>query len=284
VSEPGAKTSNDAAGAAAPNPLGTTVLHSIEGGISRITLNKPDAANAVSPDQRNLIIQLLADADADPAVRVVVIGAVGKYFCAGADLRGMASGMGGVRLTGSTMHSMLNGAQKLIAAVLDCGKPVIAAVQGPASGLGSHLAFACDLVVASEKADFSEPFVLRGITLDAAGAYLLPRRVGLQKAKEMVFLGERLPAAEAKTLGLVNTVCSPAEFDAAVDALATRLAGAATTGILLAKRLLNASLDSDRANAFLAEAMAQEVVTRTDDAKEGVASFLEKRPSNFKGH
>lgn len=277
------KTTSGENDAPSSSPLGSTVLHSLDGGICRITLNKPDAANAISPDQRQLLIRLLSEADADPEVRVVVIAATGKHFCAGADLRGMSAAMGGPRPAGSTMRTMLNGAQKLIAAVLDCGKPVIAAVQGPASGLGAHLAYACDLVVAVDSAYFAEPFVLRGITLDAAGAYILPRRVGLQKAKELVFLGDRLPATEAKALGLVNTVCAEAEFQGAVDALAGRLAGAATMGISLAKRQLNASLDADRAGAFLAEAMAQEVVGRTEDSKEGVASFLEKRPPNFKG-
>ena len=117
-----------------------------------------------------------------------------------------------------------------------------------------------------------------------AGAYLLPRRVGLQKAKEMAFLGDRLTVAEAKALGMVNVVCSEAEFPAAVEALAARLAVAATTAISLSKRQLNASLDGDRNAALLAEAMAQEVNGRSDDSQEGVRAFMEKRPSNFKGH
>jgi 2-(1,2-epoxy-1,2-dihydrophenyl)acetyl-CoA isomerase len=281
LSETGAKPG---APADASDPLGATVLHTVDTGVARITLNKPDAANALSPDQRNLIIRLLDEADGDPGVRVVVIGAVGRHFCSGADLRGVANSMGGPRLVGSTMRTMLTGTQKLLSAILDCGKPVIAAVQGPAAGLGAHIAFACDLVVASEAAYFVEPFVTRGITVDAAGSYLLPRRIGLQKAKEMIFLGDRVSAAEAKDLGLVNTVVSEAGFAGAVDALAARLAGAATTAVSLAKRLLNASLDGDRAAAFLAEAMAQEIATRTDDSSEGVNAFLERRPPRFKGH
>lgn len=261
-----------------------TILHEIKGGVMRITLNKPDVANAISPDQRELIVQLMADADADPEVRVVVIGAVGKFFCTGADVRGIAAGQGGPRLVGSTIRTMMNGAQKLVSSVLDCGKPVIAAMHGPAAGMGAHLALACDLIVAVDSAWFSQPHVQRGLTLDAGGAYLLPRRVGLQKAKEMAFLGDRLTVAEAKSLGMVNVVCSEAEFPAAVEALAARLASAATTAISLSKRQLNASLDGDRNAAFLAEAMAQEVNGRSDDSQEGVRSFMEKRPANFKGH
>jgi 2-(1,2-epoxy-1,2-dihydrophenyl)acetyl-CoA isomerase len=262
----------------------TTTLTSLADGIMRITLNKPDAANAISMDQRERIISLLQDGDNDPAVRVIVIAANGKHFCSGADVRGMASKMAGERFPGDTIRTMMQGAQRLIAAVLDCGKPVIAAVQGPAAGMGCHLALASDMIVATENAYFSQPFVLRGLSLDAAGAYLLPRRLGLQKAKEMAFLGDKVTAAEAKTLGLVNIVASEADFASEVDKLATRLANSATMAISLTKRLLNGSLDQDRNTAFLAEAMAQEIIGNTADIKEGVMSFLEKRPSNFKGH
>jgi 2-(1,2-epoxy-1,2-dihydrophenyl)acetyl-CoA isomerase len=261
-----------------------TVLTSLEGGILRLTLNKPDAANAISQDQRNHIIGLLQEADNNPEVRVIVLGANGKHFCSGADVRGMASTMAAPRLAGATIRTLMQGAQRLIAAVLDCGKPVIAAVQGPAAGMGCHLALACDLIVAVDTAWFSQPFVLRGLSLDAAGAYLLPRRLGLQKAKEMAFLGDRMSADEAKMLGLVNIVASEAEFAGEVDKLAARLAAGATMAISLSKRLLNGSLDQDRNAAFLAEAMAQEIVGATLDSTEGVMSFLEKRPSSFKGH
>jgi 2-(1,2-epoxy-1,2-dihydrophenyl)acetyl-CoA isomerase len=260
-----------------------TVLTGLTGGIMRITLNKPEAANAISQDQRERIIALLEAADNDPEVRVVVLAANGKHFCSGADVRAMAGKMAGPRLPGATIRTMMQGAQRLIAAVLDCGKPVIAAVQGPAAGMGCHLALASDLIVATESAWFSQPFVLRGLSLDAAGAYLLPRRLGLQKAKEMAFFGDRISAQEAKTLGLVNVVASEADFAGEVDKLAARLAASATVAISLTKRLLNGSLDQDRNTAFLAEAMAQEIVGTTTDVKEGVASFLEKRPSQFKG-
>jgi 2-(1,2-epoxy-1,2-dihydrophenyl)acetyl-CoA isomerase len=266
------------------DPTDETLLTDLTNGIMRITLNKPEAANAISQDQRERIIALLQDGDNNPDVRVIVIAANGKHFCSGADVRGMASEMAGERLPGSTIRTMMQGAQRLIAAVLDCGKPVIAAVQGPAAGMGCHLALASDMIVATENAWFSQPFVLRGLSLDAAGAYLLPRRLGLQKAKEMAFLGDKVSAAEAKTLGLVNIVASEADFAGEVDKLATRLANSATMAISLTKRLLNGSLDQDRNSAFLAEAMAQEIIGTTHDVKEGVTSFLEKRPSNFKGH
>jgi 2-(1,2-epoxy-1,2-dihydrophenyl)acetyl-CoA isomerase len=263
--------------------LGSTVLYELREGIARITLNRPDAANAITPDQRRVIIHLLEEADGKSEVRAVILDATGRHFCSGADVRGISSGAGGKRLVGETMRLILNGAQKLVMAVMDCSKPVIAAVQGPAAGLGAHLAFACDLVVAAQNAYFQEPFVLRGITLDSGGAYLLARRIGLQKAKELVFLGDKLEAAEAKALGLVNRVCASADLTREVDALAKRLAEGATVAIGLSKRLLNGALDADRATALLAEAMAQELNSRTEDLQEGVNAFIEKRAPKFRG-
>jgi 2-(1,2-epoxy-1,2-dihydrophenyl)acetyl-CoA isomerase len=263
--------------------LGSTVIYELREGVAHITLNRPDAANAITAEQRDVIIHLLQEADAQRDVRAVVLAATGRHFCSGADIRGISSGAGGRRLVGDTMRLIMNGAQKLITAVMDCSKPVIAAVQGPAAGLGAHLAFACDLVVAAEDAYFQEPFVLRGIMLDSGGAYLLARRIGLQKAKELVFLGDRLGAAEAKALGLVNRVCASADFPREVDALAQRLANGATVAISLSKRLLNGALDADRTTALLAEAMAQELNSGTEDLQEGIRAFIEKRAPTFRG-
>lgn len=260
------------------------VLSEVADGVMRVTLNRPDRANAIPPESRDRLVELFGMADADTSVRAVLLQSTGKHFCSGADVSRMSGAMAGPRPVGTTMRTMLGGAQRLIAAILDCGKPVVAAVQGPAAGMGAHLALACDLIVAAEDAWFSQPFVLRGLVLDAAGAYLLPRRVGLQKAKELAFLGDRLSAQDALALGMVNRVCAATELDAEANGLVRRLAEGATTAIGLSKRLLNASLDSDRPGAFLAEAMAQEINGKTDDVKEGVAAFVEKRAVNFRGY
>jgi len=270
--------------------IGTTILHSVASGISRITLNRPDVANAILPEQRNAIIELLAAADGDPEVRVVVLASTGKIFCSGADVSTLsagkpdADGKPATLRAGDGMQRLMKGAQRLITSVLDCSKPVICAVQGTAAGMGAHLAYASDLVVASEAASFIEAFVLRGLAVDAGGAYLLARRIGLQKAKELVFFGDRLSARDAATLGLVNKVVAAAEFETAVTELATRLAAAPTLAISLSKRLLNRSLESDRAGALLEEAMAQEVGFHSGDAQEGVKAFIERRPPQFKGY
>ncbi|WP_436844419.1 enoyl-CoA hydratase/isomerase family protein [Streptomyces wuyuanensis] len=282
-------------------PVTRGVLHRAENGVSWITLDRPEAMNAVTWDQRERIIALLADASADPDVRAVVITATGKGFCAGADLRGEgpgrsgpgnpapgpptegAEGRGRERVPGDVARMIRLGAQRFIAAVLDCEKPVIAAVNGTAAGIGAHLAFACDLVLAAESARFIEVFVRRGLVPDGGGAYLLPRLVGPQRAKELMFFGDALSAADAERMGLVNRVVAADELEKTARAWAERLAQGPTRAIALTKQLVNASLDADRASAFAAEASAVEIAMTTRDANEGVASFVERRAPEYRG-
>lgn len=256
----------------------------VAGGIMRITLNRPDRANAIAPEGRMRLIELLAQADGTPDIRAVLIASSGKHFCSGADVSRMAATMAQKRVVGSTMRTMIGGAQALVTAVLECGKPVVAAVQGPAAGLGATLALACDLIVASEDAWFSFPFTQRGLSMDAGSAYLLPRRIGMQRAKELAFFGDRLSAVDAHALGMVNRVCPADQLGASVEDLIGRLATSATTAISLSKHLLNGSLDVDRHAAFQAEAMAQEINSRTDDVQEGIAAFAEKRGVTYRGY
>ncbi|MFI8878720.1 enoyl-CoA hydratase/isomerase family protein [Streptomyces sp. NPDC055243] len=277
---------------AGTDPLDSLVLHATDNAVSWITLNRPEAMNAVTWDQRERVISLLADASADPAVRAVVITATGKGFCAGADLRGApgggapggsAPGGGAESVPGDVARTIKQGAQRLIAAVLDCEKPVIAAVNGTAAGIGAHLAFACDLVIAAEQAKFIEVFVRRGLVPDGGGAYLLPRLIGPQRAKELMFFGDSVPAADAERLGLVNRVVPADELEKTARAWAERLATGPTRAIALTKQLVNAALESDRATAFAAEAAAQEINMTTADANEGVASFVERRSPSYEG-
>ncbi|MET9854193.1 enoyl-CoA hydratase-related protein [Streptomyces sp. NPDC006450] len=258
------------------------VLHRFESGVSWITLNRPEAMNAVTWDQRERVIALLAEASADPDVRAVVITATGKGFCAGADLRG-APAAPAERVAGDVARMIRLGAQRLITAVLDCEKPVLAAVNGTAAGIGAHLALACDLVIAAEPARFIEVFVRRGLVPDGAGAYLLPRLLGPQKAKELMFFGDAVPAAEAERLGLVNKVVPAEALEETAREWAERLAQGPTRALALTKQLVNASLDSDRATALAAEATAQELNMTTADANEGVASFVERRTPKYLG-
>ena len=270
-------------------PLEQQVLHRVENRVAWITLNRPEVRNAITPDQRNRVIDLLEEAGASLEVGAVVLTATGKGFCTGADLRAGRSAPppkpdgAPDRVMGDAARVIRRGAQRLVAAVMDCEKPIVAAVNGTAAGIGAHLAFACDLVVAAEEARFIEVFVRRGISPDGGGAYLLPRLIGLQKAKELIFFGDDLPAGEAERMGLVNRVVPAAELEAAAGELARRLAAGPTKAISMAKWLLNRSLDSDRRTAFDEEAWAQEMVVTTADATEGLRAFAERRDPRFRG-
>ncbi len=270
-------------------PLTDQVLHRVDDrGIAWITLNRPDVKNAISPDQRDRVISLLGESSADLGVRGVVIGANGDAFCTGADLRASRPAAprpddAPARGVGEVAKLIRDGAQALIAAILDCEKPVVAKVGGTAAGIGAHIALACDLVVAGDGVRFIEVFVRRGLVPDGGGAYLLPRLVGIQKAKELLFFGDDLSAADAAAIGLVNKVVPAAELDATVDELAARLAASPTRALALTKWLVNRSLDSDRATAFQEEAVAQELNMNTVDANEGVAAFVERRQPTYRG-
>jgi 2-(1,2-epoxy-1,2-dihydrophenyl)acetyl-CoA isomerase len=265
------------------------VLRRMEGAVAWIVLNRPDAGNAMTAAMRGQIADWLDEASADLSVRAVVItGAGERAFCSGADLRGNRPGPDRPKgapeqAVGDVARLIRDGWQRLVASVLDCEKPVVAAVNGTAAGGGMHLALACDLVVAAEEARFIEVFVRRGIAPDAGGAWLLTRLVGIQRAKELFFFGDDVPAAEALRLGLVNRVVPLPELEDAARQLADRLAAGPTKAIGVAKWLANRALDVDRATSFSDEALAQELVNRTEDAQEGIASFVERRPPAFRG-
>lgn len=266
------------------------ILHRVEGATSWITLNRPSVGNALGPVQRERVIDLLTQANRSLAVRAVVITAMGDAFCTGADLRGKlpppvddAPSGAPERPAGSTMRSVRAGAQRFIDAVLNCDKPVLAAVNGTAAGIGAHLAFACDLVIAADTARFIEVFVRRGIVPDAGGMWLLPRLIGMQRAKELVFFGDALAADDAQRLGLVNRVVPADELEAAAREWADRLAAGPTTAIGLAKSLLNRSFESPWEVALRDEAAAVEINKGTQDAAEGIASFRERRAPRFVG-
>ncbi len=265
------------------------VLRRLEDGVAWITLNRPEAGNAITAAMRDQVVVWLEEASADLAVRVVVLtGAGERGFCTGADLR--SSGPAPARpegapdrAVGDTARLIRTGWQRLVSAVLDCEKPVIAAVNATAAGGGMHLALACDLVLAAEEARFIEVFIRRGIAPDAAGAYLLARLVGPQKAKELFFFGDDVPARDAERIGLVNKVVPRADLVDEASAWAARLAAAPTKAIAAAKYLTNRALESDRTTALWDEAVAQEMVTGTEDFQEGIAAFTERRPPSFRG-
>jgi len=266
------------------------LLARVEDQVLWLTLNRPDAGNAITPDVRNRMIEHLSAANESLEIRAVVLTAAGeRHFCTGADLRAgraapPAKPEGAPeRVTGEAARMIRTGIQRLIAAMLDCEKPIIAAVNGTAAGGGAAMVLASDLVLAAEHARLIQVFVRRGLIPDGGGTYLLPRLVGLQRAKELVFFGDDLSAPDAERIGLVNRVVPGAELEALAREWAGRLAHGPTRTIGFAKRLLNRSLDSDRATMFEEESLLVEMVTGTADCAEGMAAFRDRRPIEFRG-
>jgi 2-(1,2-epoxy-1,2-dihydrophenyl)acetyl-CoA isomerase len=265
------------------------LLVELDQGVLKLTINRPDARNALTYDVRQLLVAQFERASADLAVRSVVLTAAGeKAFCTGADLRSrppMLPKPEGApeRAVGDTARMIATGWQRVITSIMDCSKPVVAGVNGTAAGGGLHLALACDLVIAADNARFISVFVRRGIAPDAGGAYILPRLVGLQKAKEITFFGDDIHAADAERMGLVNRVVPQADLEKTVMEWAQRLASGPTVAIGTAKRLLNMSLDVSRQQALIDEAWGQELVGQSEDSVEGMKSFVERRDPEFKG-
>lgn len=267
-----------------------SIRYEVADGIASITIDAVDTGNSLDALMRDRLTERLEWASADLAVRAVVLRAEGdRHFCTGANLAGPRQPAPPVppgapeRTVGDAARLVRRGWQRLIGAVLDCEKPVVAAVQGTAAGAGAHLVLASDLVVMAESAKLVEVFVRRGILPDAGGAYLLPRTVGPQLAKELLFLADDLPAARCGELGVANRVVPAEELDATVAELAGRLAAAPTKALGLTKWLVNRSFESDRRTAFDEEAMAQDLLTASGDFDEGLAAFRERRRPEFRG-
>jgi 2-(1,2-epoxy-1,2-dihydrophenyl)acetyl-CoA isomerase len=251
------------------------LLERSETGVATLTLNRPQRKNAVPPSGWEALRRHFHEVAHDGATRVVVITGAGGAFCAGADLATMAPSEHPLRSMGPVNAAAL--------ALHEIPKPTIAKVNGDAVGAGMNLALGCDLIVAAESARFSQIFVRRGLSLDFGGSWLLPRLVGMAKAKELALLGDLLSAREAHELGLVNRVVPDAELDAFVHDWAERLASGPPLAMQLTKKLLSNAFAVGLSEALDAEAAAQSVNLVSDDLKEGVAAFLHKRAPVFRG-
>jgi 2-(1,2-epoxy-1,2-dihydrophenyl)acetyl-CoA isomerase len=276
-------SSNDA-------PIEEQVVVAVEAGVATFTINRPDVGNSLTAGMRDRLADLFLEASTDLAVRAVVLrGAGERHFCTGANLGGARPAAPAKpdgapeRVVGDAARMIRRGWQRLVSAILDCEKPVIAAVNGTAAGGGAQLVLAADLAVMADDARFIEVFIRRGIIPDAGGAYLLPRSVGLKRAKEIMFFGDDLGAADAERIGLVNRCVPRSEFDAAVDEWAQRFVHLPTKAVGLVKGLLNRTFESSRLEAFEDEAVLQELNNATEDAREGMTAFVERRDPDFQG-
>jgi 2-(1,2-epoxy-1,2-dihydrophenyl)acetyl-CoA isomerase len=272
------------------SPIDELIRCDVADGVARVTINRPDAGNSLTGEMRDRLTATFEELSATLGVRAIVLtGAGERHFCTGAGLGGMqptgpARPEGAPeRALGDVARMIRRGWQRLVASILDCEKPVIAAVNGTAAGGGCNLVLAADLVLMADHARLIEVFVRRGIIPDAGGCYLLPRIVGPQRAKELMFFGDDLAAKDAHAFGIANRVLPGGDLLAAADEWAARLAKAPSKTIAMTKWLLNRSFESSRHSAFEEEAYAQELVNATADSAEGMLAFAERRDPDFKG-
>jgi enoyl-CoA hydratase/carnithine racemase len=251
--------------------------YKVENAIATITFNRPDKRNAMSDDMRSEFIDALGVVAADKAIKALVLTGAGKGFCAGGDISGMQKRMnapaGDVGFNGWHRQQRVHHTQALLHTM---PKPVIAAVNGAASGLGADTAIACDFVIASEWASFAWSYVLRGIIPDGGGMYFLPRRVGLTKAKELIFTGRQVKVDEALALGIVDRKTSADTLLADAQAWAAELSLASSTALALTKTILNQSFELSPHDVFAQGSQAQGICYTSSEHRASVEAFLAK--------
>jgi len=246
-------------------------------GIVTVTLSRPHRKNAVNGTMWDELLATFREIGANTLDRVVVITGAGGDFCSGADLSG---GEGGPERHQLAVMRHIN---DVALALHRLPQPVIAKVRGVAVGAGCNLAIGCDLVVAGTTARFSEIFARRGMSVDFGGSWLLPRRIGLHRAKELALLADIIDAAEAERIGLVNRVVADADLDEFVDGWATRLAAGPPIALAQTKRMLDSAMNVTFEEALDDEGAAQTINLRTADTAEAIAAFIGKREPKFQG-
>ncbi len=252
----------------------------VEQAVATLTLNRPDKRNAMSDQMRNEFVHALESITADKAIKALVLTGAGKGFCAGGDISGMQKRMnaptGEVGFNGWHRQQRVHYTQSLLHT---CPKPVIAAVNGAASGLGADTALACDFIIASEWASFTWSYIHRGIIPDGGGMYFLPRRVGLSKAKQLIFSGRKVDVDEALALGIVDRKTSADSLVADAQAWASELSQASSTALALTKTILNQSFEMTSHEVFAQGSQAQGICYTSSEHRASVEAFLAKAGS-----
>jgi len=272
-----------------PAPLDTgtkDLLATLGDGILTLTLNRPEARNAMSLEMNQALQQQLALAELDPAVKCIVLTGAGKGFCAGGDVKSMAAagdGTVGALTIDEAIHRQRLNQRATAGKLFTIPKPTVAALPGPAAGAGLSLALACDLRVMASTAILTTAFARVGFSGDYGGTYFLTQLVGSAKARELYFLSDRIAADEALRLGLVNWVCAPEEVGAKTREIALRLANGPTVAYRYMKENLNRAMAGDLNDCLDLEATHHIHCGQTEDHREAARAFTEKREPVFKG-
>jgi 2-(1,2-epoxy-1,2-dihydrophenyl)acetyl-CoA isomerase len=254
-----------------------------QGPVLRLTLDRADRRNAVNDTMLDALIDHLAAVGIDESVRVVRIDAEGPDFCAGADLIANNAPSERKPRVGSTQRRLPTKANRLIPLMLETQVPIVAVVRGWAAGLGFHIALASDFCVAADDARFWEPFMSRGFTPDSGAAWLLPRVIGLVRTRQLLMLGEEISGAVAADWGIIHGAHPDHDLDSAASELVTKLSEAPTVALGLTKWLLQSGNGLDLDRHLQNEALALELSSRSEDFREGLAAFRDKRDAKFQG-
>lgn len=254
-----------------------------EDGVLRLVLDRPSKRNAIDDTMMAGLVDALTAAGTDEAVRVVLLEGAGDHFCGGADIVARNADRTARPRTGSIQRRLPTQAHRLIPLVLTLQTPVVCKVRGWAAGIGFQLALAADVTIAAADTRFWEPFTQRGFSPDSGATWLLPRRVGIARARELLLLGRAIDGREAQEWGAIHRAVPPAELDQEVDEVVATLAAGPTVALGLTKWLLHAGGEAPLERHLADEAFALELSSRTEDFREGMAAFIEKRAPRFEG-